>query len=994
MRKLLLSLVLLLTGVGAWATPITELNGDVVGKVFTIRSNDRGAFVYHSTYADTYISGSIRSGYGALDNKDENFLFAFVQNGDKYFLYSIGAKKYCMYDGEGVALNANAPDNGVTFIASTGSTKDNFPTVITIDGNHQLNMSTDQKNGILTSWNNTGDAGNMLAIEAVAGCVFDNDTKIFTDNRVSFTYKYMYGEQELTTQNFAELVGSAYPTPNASIPFGIEATTPTGTVKAEDANSTITIKCNVSNDFPFKFFQSYEEIDTWYSARLHCNLTNYMCWTGAEIAFTNDLPVGSKAYGWAFVGDPVNGFKVYNNLVGKSMMLDNSIPCTLSSTENIVKIYAQTAGTNRPANGFALKFDGQEYLNYQNGKIARWSYSDEGSTWLLSEIDLSVDATAKAAKAEALSTIAASSILFGDPNTTGTLANTAKVAIEAHTYDTTSETDVANAVAFYNTTINDMCAAVDKDIVFYNTNRNNKYMVVTDAIQLSGNDAADGTSIFNVKGVAGTNHFKIQNKANGRYIANTPGRSGRIQLSQTAGKFTIKSFGTDNKFAFVCTAPTNTRYNSLHLDGSHKVVAWEADGEGNASVWKIQEPANSLSIADGEAIVKNQALTLASDLKNSLGTNNAQFGNGLGQYDNENAVAAVNTAKNAIPNTIDGYTFEQLLPLKDNLQTAVNNLQIVQPNLKAFVVRGKKTNRYLSLLGVETAGDNANRIKMVNELENADVFLLTSNNEMVSYNAGLGITKSEEVAATGSDINTMTFTKGNSIGCYTIITNHTGNTYMYDNESKDVLCSNTSKSGDNTDWTLTEVDALPIKMNAVGGAYYATFNVPARVAIPEGLKAYSASVSENGNVLNLTKVVENGVLEANTPVILYSLSDVTSLSISADKGTEATSNVLSGTNQKIPVISGENYVMGKNDNDVVGFYKYTDTTMPAFKAYLEQQPGEEVRAFTFSFEDVETSINAIESENSNAVIYDLAGRRVQKASKGLYIINGKKVMYN
>ena len=33
------------------------------------------------------------------------------------------------------------------------------------------------------------------------------------------------------------------------------------------------------------------------------------------------------------------------------------------------------------------------------------------------------------------------------------------------------------------------------------------------------------------------------------------------------------------------------------------------------------------------------------------------------------------------------------------------------------------------------------------------------------------------------------------------------------------------------------------------------------------------------------------------------------------------------------------------------------------------------------------------SIDSNAVIYDLSGRRVQNAEKGIYIVNGKRVVY-
>ena len=39
-----------------------------------------------------------------------------------------------------------------------------------------------------------------------------------------------------------------------------------------------------------------------------------------------------------------------------------------------------------------------------------------------------------------------------------------------------------------------------------------------------------------------------------------------------------------------------------------------------------------------------------------------------------------------------------------------------------------------------------------------------------------------------------------------------------------------------------------------------------------------------------------------------------------------------------------------------------------------------------------TGINAVDAESGDAEIYDLTGRRVEKAVKGVYIINGKKVL--
>ena len=51
------------------------------------------------------------------------------------------------------------------------------------------------------------------------------------------------------------------------------------------------------------------------------------------------------------------------------------------------------------------------------------------------------------------------------------------------------------------------------------------------------------------------------------------------------------------------------------------------------------------------------------------------------------------------------------------------------------------------------------------------------------------------------------------------------------------------------------------------------------------------------------------------------------------------------------------------------------------------------RRLVFDFGD-ETSIDEVKTENANVktAVYDLSGRRVQKAQKGIFIQNGKKVI--
>lgn len=72
------------------------------------------------------------------------------------------------------------------------------------------------------------------------------------------------------------------------------------------------------------------------------------------------------------------------------------------------------------------------------------------------------------------------------------------------------------------------------------------------------------------------------------------------------------------------------------------------------------------------------------------------------------------------------------------------------------------------------------------------------------------------------------------------------------------------------------------------------------------------------------------------------------------------------------------------------------TTMKAFRAYFEfldvlsEVDNAGVKMYV-NIDDEETGIENV-NVNDNNMIYDLSGRRVSKVQKGIYIINGKKVM--
>ena len=91
------------------------------------------------------------------------------------------------------------------------------------------------------------------------------------------------------------------------------------------------------------------------------------------------------------------------------------------------------------------------------------------------------------------------------------------------------------------------------------------------------------------------------------------------------------------------------------------------------------------------------------------------------------------------------------------------------------------------------------------------------------------------------------------------------------------------------------------------------------------------------------------------------------------------------------------YILAKHNSEI-GFYKLTtDHTLGTHKAYLETDtditPGAGARALIIFDDGQITSINSVQERKvENGIYYNLKGQRIQNPAKGLYIVNGKKVV--
>jgi hypothetical protein len=175
---------------------------------------------------------------------------------------------------------------------------------------------------------------------------------------------------------------------------------------------------------------------------------------------------------------------------------------------------------------------------------------------------------------------------------------------------------------------------------------------------------------------------------------------------------------------------------------------------------------------------------------------------------------------------------------------------------------------------------------------------------------------------------------------------------------------------------------------SIGSSGYATFSCDEALNFAgiTSLRAYIAK-SIDANWVVLEQVT--GTVAANTGLVI--VGTTTDIPV-ANSGTSYSNNLLVPGNGSS--VGGTGIYVLTNES---GSVKFADTsaysaTVPVGKAYL-QAPGTSAARLNIRWEGDATGIKVLKSDfNSDDTIFDLNGQRVITPSKGLYIINGKKVV--
>ena len=188
---------------------------------------------------------------------------------------------------------------------------------------------------------------------------------------------------------------------------------------------------------------------------------------------------------------------------------------------------------------------------------------------------------------------------------------------------------------------------------------------------------------------------------------------------------------------------------------------------------------------------------------------------------------------------------------------------------------------------------------------------------------------------------------------------------------------------------------MNLTANSAGGAYWMTFyNQNYGFEADANTQIYKAEL--DGTTLTLTELTTDQIVPKNNAVILKSTASPIVMTLTST----ASSNDFNGNSLKgVATAAGltaadpsTTFVLN-NGTQGVGFYRLTSgKTLGVGKAYLTYSGSLAPEFLGFGETTSIESLANGQQPTANGPYYDLQGRRVAQPIKGLYIVNGKKVV--
>ena len=494
----------------------------------------------------------------------------------------------------------------------------------------------------------------------------------------------------------------------------------------------------------------------------------------------------------------------------------------------------------------------------------------------------------------------------------------------------------ATFVGSYNVEI-----TAEADDIYYSYSENGEFVKYTGAITITEN-----TTIY-AKAVNGKNESVLVSKSYTR-VAATPivsfdgDGTFENELVVTITVENAKAYYTLNGKEPNAKSTEYTNPLTIKADATLKVIAIEEGG------YKSGIVENKFQLQETESATAETA-TLVTDV--------ADLAMG------DQVIIVATDSKVALSTTQNSNNRGQIIVSR----TADKSVVTLKPEVQIITLeKGTKENTFAFNVGngfLYAASSSANYLKTQ-----------TTNNDNGSWNVEISESGVATIKAQGTS---------------------TRNWLRYNENSSLFSCYGSGQQ----DLSIYKVDIASVEdynLN-VSAAGWATLYLGYNVIIPEDVICYIISEIDDMAV-KLEEV--KGILPANTAVIVNAEAGEYTF-VATDNTTEVTSN-MTGT-LKNEYITKEAYVLSKVDG-VIGFYKAEMTggawLNNANKAYLPASalPATANSAAFYGIiwgdddEENTTAIENVETATVN-VIYDLSGRRVSEITeKGIYVVNGKKVL--
>lgn len=193
---------------------------------------------------------------------------------------------------------------------------------------------------------------------------------------------------------------------------------------------------------------------------------------------------------------------------------------------------------------------------------------------------------------------------------------------------------------------------------------------------------------------------------------------------------------------------------------------------------------------------------------------------------------------------------------------------------------------------------------------------------------------------------------------------------------------------------VAEGDVVTLTTTATMAGWRAFYDADNSYTVDENTKVYVAK-NENEGKVTLTEYAAG--VPAGTPVILKTSAEAETdgtFKMTLTKTTETITPTYTGESLlKVTPLDGNVYRLGSKSGEV-GFFPFNATGAAAGIVVLNVDSSNAgARGLGITFDDETTAIhNVKDNMDVNKNVYDLQGRSVAKPTKGLYIVNGKKVV--